>query len=59
MIGNSHFFSMIFYAAFVCIVLALIRRDSRKSRIRYGLTLFLIMIFGSLLFGWLMVLFIS
>ena len=41
---------MIFYAAFVCIVLALIRKDSQKSRVRYGLILFLIMIFGSLLF---------
>ncbi|MBU1185621.1 MAG: hypothetical protein KKD56_06505 [Acidobacteria bacterium] len=58
MIANSHFFSMVLYAAFVCIVLALLRRDSRKSRIRYGLTLFLIMIFGSLLFGWVMTLFI-
>jgi len=54
MIGNSHFFSMILYAAFVCIVLAFIRRDENKARIRYGLTLFLIMIFGSLLFGWVM-----
>ena len=45
---------MILYAAFVCIVLAFIRRDENKARIRYGLTLFLIMIFGSLLFGWVM-----
>lgn len=48
---------MIVYAAFVCIVLALIRRTERKAQIKYGLTLFLIMVAGSILFGWFMSLF--
>jgi hypothetical protein len=49
---------MILYALFVCIVLALIRRDERKAQIKYGLSLFIIMVIGALLFGWLMYLFI-
>ena len=58
MILKSHLFSMIIYSALVCIVLALIRRESRKARIRYGLSLFAIMVGGALLFGWFMYLFI-
>ncbi|MGD8536412.1 MAG: hypothetical protein PVF66_11235 [Candidatus Aminicenantes bacterium] len=57
MIWKSHFLSMIIYAVFVCIVLALIRRNDRKSQIRYALFLFLIMVAGGLLFGWFMYLF--
>jgi uncharacterized membrane protein len=57
MIFKSHLFSMILYAFFVTVVLALLRRDNKRSRIRYGLFLFLIMIGGALLFGWLMYLF--
>lgn len=57
MIWKSHLLSMIIYAVFVCIVLALIRRDDRKSQIRYALFLFLIMVVGGLLFGWFMYLF--
>lgn len=49
---------MIVYAFFVCVVLALIRRNERKSQIRYFLSLFLIMVAGALLFGWFMYLFI-
>ena len=48
---------MILYAFFVTVVLALLRRDNKRSRLRYGLFLFLIMIGGALLFGWLMYLF--
>ncbi len=48
---------MILYAVFVCIVLALIRRNDKKSQIRYALFLFLIMVAGGLLFGWFMYLF--
>lgn len=48
---------MILYSAFVCIVLALIRRQERKEQIKYGLFLFLIMVIGALLFGWFMYLF--
>jgi len=57
MIFRSHLLSMIVYAFFVSVVLALIRRDDRKSRVKYGLSLFLIMVAGALAFGWLMYLF--
>jgi len=58
MILKSHFLSMLLYAAFVCIVLALVRRNERKAQIRYFVSLFLIMILGTILFGWFMYLFI-
>ena len=35
MILKSHLISMIIYAFFVCIVLAIIRRRERKAQIRY------------------------
>ncbi len=57
MIWKSHLLSMIVYAAFVCIVLSLIRREERKAQIKYGLFLFLIMVLGALIFGWFMYLF--
>ncbi|HUU37765.1 MAG TPA: hypothetical protein VMW46_06120 [Candidatus Desulfaltia sp.] len=57
MILQSHLLSMIVYALFVSVVLALLRRDDRKSRIKYGLSLFLIMVAGALAFGWFMYLF--
>ena len=57
MIFRSHLLSMIVYAFFVSVVLALVRRDDRKSRVKYGLSLFLIMVAGALAFGWLMYLF--
>ena len=57
MIFRSHLLSMIVYAFFVSVVLSLIRRDDRKSRLKYGLSLFLIMVAGALAFGWLMYLF--
>jgi uncharacterized membrane protein len=58
MIWKSHLLSMILYAAFVCVVLALIRRDDKKARIKYALSLFLFMVLGGILFGWFMYLFI-
>lgn len=58
MILESHLFSMILYAFFVSLVMSLLRREGRKARIRYGLTLFLIMVAGALAFGWFMYLFI-
>lgn len=58
MILKSHLISMVIYAAFVCLVLALIRRQERKAQIRYFISLFLIMVVGALLFGWFMYLFI-
>ncbi len=58
MILESHLFSMTLYAFFVSLVMALLRREDRKARIRYGATLFLIMVAGALAFGWFMYLFI-
>ena len=50
---------MVLYAFFVCVVLALIRRERRKDQFKYGISLFLFMILGALIFGWFMYLFIS
>lgn len=58
MIFKSHLISMTLYAILACVVLALIRRDEIKNQIKYGVSLFLIMVFGSLIFGWFMSLFI-
>ena len=57
MILKSHLISMIIYAAFVCIVLALIRRQERKNQIKYAFFLFILMVLGALFFGWFMYLF--
>jgi hypothetical protein len=57
MILQSHFISMVIYAFFVSVVLSLIRRDEKKARIKYGVSLFLIMVAGALAFGWFMYLF--
>ncbi|MGQ9673408.1 MAG: hypothetical protein ACUVV5_09785 [Candidatus Aminicenantales bacterium] len=57
MIFQSHLFSMIVYAMLVSLVLALIRREDLKGRIRYGLFLFFLMVAGALVFGWFMFLF--
>jgi hypothetical protein len=59
MIFESHLLSMIVYAFFVALVLALVRRADLKSRLRYGLLLFAVMTAGALAFGWLMFLFIK
>jgi len=58
-IFESHLFSMVVYAALVSLVMALIRRTERKERVRYGLTLFVIMTVGAVAFGWFMFLFIK
>jgi apolipoprotein N-acyltransferase len=58
MIFESHLLSMVVYAVFVALVMALIRRTEKKDRIRYGVTLFLIMTAGAILFGWFMFLFV-
>ena len=58
MILKSHILSMVLYALLVCVVLALIRRDERKAQIKYGLSLFVIMVIGAIIFGWFMYLFI-
>jgi hypothetical protein len=59
MMFESHLLSMIVYAFFVALVLALIRRADLKSRLRYGLLLFAVMTAGALAFGWLMFLYIN
>ena len=58
MILESHLLSMTLYAFFVALVMSLLRREGRKARVRYGVTLFLIMVAGALAFGWFMYLFI-
>jgi hypothetical protein len=58
MIFESHLLSMVIYAVFVSLVMALIRRTGIRDCIRYGVTLFLIMTVGALAFGWFMFLFI-
>jgi prepilin signal peptidase PulO-like enzyme (type II secretory pathway) len=57
MIFKSHLLSMILYAFFVSIVLALIRKNEKREQIKYWITLFLSMVVGALLFGWIMYLF--
>ncbi len=57
MILQSHLLSMILYALFVAVVLALIRRETLKARFKYGLFMFGVMVVGALLFGWFMYLF--
>lgn len=57
MILRSHFVSMLLYAGFVALVLALLRRNDAKARVRYGLLMFLLMAGGAVAFGWLMYLF--
>ncbi len=59
MIFESHLLSMVVYAFFVALVLALIRRPDLKSRLHYGLLMFAVMTVGALAFGWLMFLFIK
>jgi hypothetical protein len=54
MILRSHLISMIIYAFFVSVILSLIRREGKKARLKYGLSLFLIMVVGALAFGWFM-----
>jgi hypothetical protein len=44
---------MIVYAFFTSLVLSIIRKEG-KERIKYGITLFLIMVLGSIAFAWLM-----
>ena len=58
MILQSHLFTMLLYAFFVALVMSLLRREGEKARIKYGLTLFLIMVAGAIAFGWFMYLFI-
>jgi hypothetical protein len=58
MILQSHLFTMLLYAFFVALVMSLLRRNGKKARIKYGLTLFLIMVVGAMAFGWFMYLFI-
>ncbi len=54
---ESHLLSMVVYALLVSVVLGFLRRNDLKSRLRYIVSLFLIMVGGGLLFGWFMFLF--
>jgi hypothetical protein len=59
MIFESHLLSMVLYAFFVAVVMALIRRTKRKDQVRYGILLFLVMVAGAIAFGWFMFLFVK
>jgi hypothetical protein len=59
MIFESLLLSMVVYAFFVALVLALIRRGDTKARLKYGLALFAVMTVGAVAFGWFMFLFIK
>lgn len=59
MILQSHLVSMIVYAFLAAVVMAFLRRDGTKARLRYGVSLFLIMVGGALAFGWFMFLFVK
>lgn len=59
MILENHLFSLCLYAALTSLVMAVIRRNTTKERLRYGVTLFLIMTAGAVAFGWFMFLFIK
>ena len=59
MIFESLLLSMVVYAFFVALVLALIRRGDTKARLKYGLVLFAVMTVGALAFGWFLFLFIK
>jgi len=48
---------MIVYSLLVSIVLGILRRNDLRSRLRYIISLFLIMVAGALIFGWFMFLF--
>ncbi len=54
---ESHLLSMVVYAFLVSVVLGLLRRPDLKSRLRYIISLFLLLVGGSLVFGWFMFLF--
>ncbi len=54
---ESHLLSMVVYAFLVSVVLGLLRRPDLKSRLRYIISLFLLLVGGSLIFGWFMFLF--
>ncbi len=57
MIFQSHLLSMVVYALLVSLVLAPIRRPDLKSQLKYGLSLFFLLVAGALVFGWFMFLF--
>jgi hypothetical protein len=59
MIFRSHLLSMALYALLASMVLALIRRNDLKDRVKYGVSLFLIMVLGAVAFGWFMFLFVK
>jgi hypothetical protein len=50
---------MILYAFFVSLVMSLLRRDERRAQVKYGLTLFAVMVVGAVAFGWFMFLFVK
>jgi ABC-type uncharacterized transport system permease subunit len=45
---------MIFFALIVSIVFALIKEGGTRAQIKYGISLFLSLVLGAILFGWVM-----
>lgn len=48
---------MVFFALIVSIVLPTLKEESLKARVREGIVLFVTLVFGAVLAGWLMFLF--
>lgn len=51
---QSHLAHMLLYAAITSVLFALLAREGRTERIRYGLKLYALMTLGSILLAWIM-----
>jgi len=51
---NSYLLILLLFSIPASVDLAIIRKDDKKERIKYGIKSFLWMVVGSILFGWLM-----
>jgi len=51
---RSHLLSMVLFALIVSVLLSLIKTEGKKAFFRYMLKLFLYMVFGVILFSWVM-----
>ncbi len=54
MIFKSHFISLIFAAIIISTVLGTIKDGTLSEKIKYGVSLFLSFVFGSVVFAWIM-----
>lgn len=51
---KSHLISMIVFASIVSVMLAVLKFDTKKEMIHYGVKLFCMMVFGVIAGSWLM-----